>query len=175
MKLPSTLTSQDALELFKGLEPVTIEFMIGKWRGEGFPTGHHQDGLLEAYNWRGKHFHSSENVHPLVFNKISGGTVSINPGFMAAGFSSAGKGGKPPSKIVGKIVQYILPIFSTSKSRARLRMIGHEGVSTAAMLYDQLPIIDVFRKLDDNTVLGIMDHKDIEQPFFFKLIREIAR
>ncbi len=40
------------------------------------------------------------------------------------------------------------------------------------MIYDQLPINDVFRKLDDNTVMGIMDLKGMKDPFFFKLKRE---
>jgi hypothetical protein len=42
------------------------------------------------------------------------------------------------------------------------------------MIYDQLPVNDVFRKLDDNTVLGLMDNKRIEEPFFFKLSRELG-
>ena len=40
------------------------------------------------------------------------------------------------------------------------------------MIYDQMPVNDVFRKLDDNTVLGVMDQKGIDIPFFFKLSRE---
>ncbi len=40
------------------------------------------------------------------------------------------------------------------------------------MIYDQLPINDVFRKLDDNTVMGVMDNKILMDPFFFKLRRE---
>ena len=38
--------------------------------------------------------------------------------------------------------------------------------------YDNLPINDVFRKVDDNTVLGIMDLKGMKQPFFFVLRRD---
>jgi hypothetical protein len=40
------------------------------------------------------------------------------------------------------------------------------------MIYDDLPINDVFRKVDNNTVLGVMDLKGMEQPFFFVLRRE---
>jgi hypothetical protein len=40
------------------------------------------------------------------------------------------------------------------------------------MIYDTLPINDSFRKVDDNTVLGLMGFKDIPQPFFFLLRRE---
>jgi hypothetical protein len=42
------------------------------------------------------------------------------------------------------------------------------------MLYDNLPIIDVFRRLDANSLLGLMDARGLEQPFFFTLQREVA-
>jgi hypothetical protein len=51
-------------------------------------------------------------------------------------------------------------------------MIEYRGRTTAAMLYDDLPINDVFRKIDDNNVLGIMDLKGMAQPFFFRLARD---
>ena len=71
---------QRAQELFDSLEPVGIDFMIGRWRGEGYPTGHSQDGLLEAFQWYGKEFESSEDVHPLLFSNSCGEIVRINPG-----------------------------------------------------------------------------------------------
>lgn len=43
---------------------------------------------------------------------------------------------------------------------------------SATMIYDQLPVNDVFRKLDDNTVIGVMDNRDVKDPFFFKLRRD---
>ena len=41
------------------------------------------------------------------------------------------------------------------------------------MIYDYLPINDVFRKVDDHTLLGLMDFKGMEQPFFFVLNRNV--
>ncbi|MDH4406816.1 MAG: DUF4334 domain-containing protein [Cyanobium sp. D14.bin.5] len=40
------------------------------------------------------------------------------------------------------------------------------------MLYDHLPIVDVFRRLDAQTLLGVMDARGISQPFFFTLRHE---
>lgn len=42
------------------------------------------------------------------------------------------------------------------------------------MIYDQLPIIDVFRKVDDQAVMGVMDIKGApaEGHFFFVLYRQ---
>jgi hypothetical protein len=35
------------------------------------------------------------------------------------------------------------------------------------------PIVDVFRKVDDATLLGLMDLRGMEAPFFFLLEREL--
>lgn len=45
------------------------------------------------------------------------------------------------------------------------------GVTTAVMIYDHLPIIDCFRRLDGRTMLGLMDMRGAA-PFFFQLERE---
>jgi hypothetical protein len=41
------------------------------------------------------------------------------------------------------------------------------------MCYDQLPIHDVFRKVDENTVLGAMDMRGTPDPLVFFLRREV--
>jgi hypothetical protein len=66
----------------------------------------------------------------------------------------------------------VRPLLYTDKPKARLRTIEHRGVATAAMVYDSLPIIDVFRRVDDDTLLGLMDLRGLPQPFFFLLRRE---
>jgi hypothetical protein len=78
----------------------------------------------------------------------------------------------PKSPAIGRALQWLLPLLSTRRPRARLREITHRGRVSAAMVYDQLPIIDVFRRLDDDTVLGLMDQKESEQTFFFVLRRQ---
>ncbi len=40
------------------------------------------------------------------------------------------------------------------------------------MIYDKLPINDVFRKIDQDAVFGVMDLKGRQSPFFFILRRE---
>jgi len=62
-------------------------------------------------------------------------------------------------------------LLKTETSQARLRMMEYRGKVSATMIYDYLPINDSFRKVDDNTVLGIMDFKNSPQPFFFVLKR----
>ena len=161
-------TLEQALELFDSLEPVDIDFMIGRWWGEGYHTGHPNDGQLEALHWYGKLFESSEDVHPLLFLNRHGEIVSLDPGAMASGGEQSG----PPSNTSVKIFQLMMPLLTTSESRARLRMTEYRGKVSATMIYDQMPVYDIFRKLDDNTVFAVMDNKTIKDPFFFKLNRD---
>lgn len=63
-------------------------------------------------------------------------------------------------------------MLSTRAPKARLRTTRYRGVDTATMLYDQLPINDVFRQLDDQTVLGAMDLRGLRHPYFFVLRRD---
>ena len=66
----------------------------------------------------------------------------------------------------------VRPLMYTDKPKARLRTVEHRGVATAAMVYDALPIIDVFRRVDPATLLGLMDMRGLPQPFFFVLERD---
>ncbi len=59
------------------------------------------------------------------------------------------------------------PILGT----AQLREVVYRGVSTATMVYDTQPIFDHFRKIDQDTVLGVMDRKGDQAPLFFFLQR----
>ncbi|MFD5395138.1 DUF4334 domain-containing protein [Streptomyces sp. NPDC127097] len=54
---------------------------------------------------------------------------------------------------------------------ATLREVVHRGKQSTAMVYDQLPIIDHFRRLTDNALLCVMDKKDSPTDFFFHLTR----
>jgi hypothetical protein len=45
-------------------------------------------------------------------------------------------------------------------------------VVTAAMVYDALPVIDVFRRVSDDVRLGAMDMRGLPSPFLFVLRRE---
>ncbi len=80
----------------------------------------------------------------------------------------------PKSAAVGRLFQFLLPLLGTSRSRARLRMTTYRGTPSATMIYDQLPINDVFRRIHADSVLGVMDYKGMTQPFFFILHRQSA-
>jgi hypothetical protein len=164
-------TTQEAIALFEALEPVEVGFMIGDWKGEGFLTDHPMDGLLETYHWHGKRFESEEDVHPLVFSTLGGGLAFVNPALMGPALRWSDHIALPKSAVLGRLFQAVMPLFTTSRSRARLRMTTYRGQSSATMVYDQLPINDIFRKIDENAVFGVMDRKGMQKPFFFILRR----
>ena len=162
-------STDEALKLFDELDTVDLEFMMGRWKGSGFHTNHPMDGLLEVANWYGKEFIEPDCVHPLLFldsnNKIF--KVAPNPTLMNLVLRfpfSKNEAMKPLFKLINSMLK-------TEKSQARIRMMEHRQKISATMIYDNLPIHDIFRKVDDNTVLGLMDFKGMKQPFFFLLNR----
>ena len=166
-------TTEEAIALFDQLAPVTLDFMLGQWQGSGLHTHHPMDGLLEATNWYGKEFVSPDCVHPLLFKNLKGEIfkVSPHPTLMKLALQL------PLPKDPKATPFYTLfgTLLKTDHSQARLRMMEHRGKVSATMIYDYLPIHDVFRKIDNNTLLGLMDYKASQQPFFFVLQREIKQ
>lgn len=163
--------ADEALAFFDGLPPVQPDGMLGRWRGSGLPTGSPLDGLLESYGWYGKEFTDAETVHPLLFTDRSGRPRPVDPALvpMAVLRDHAGFAHRA---VVRRSFAALKPLLWTSRPKARLRVVEHRGVATAAMVYDALPIIDVFRRVDDTTLLGVMDLRGLPDPFLFVLERD---
>lgn len=136
-----------ACRLYDGLETVSLEELIGTWKGREFPTGHPLDGVLSELNWYGKAFHDAENVDPLLFEMPDGEVVAMDP---------------VPLMDKRKLLK-------AAGGKARIRMVKHRGVLSTAMIYDNLPIHDHFRKVNEQILLGMMDWKGDKKPFFFLL------
>ena len=162
-------TTEKALQLFDALEPVNLNFMMGRWQGSGLHTSHPMDGLLEASDWYGKEFIDPETVHPLLFLDGQGEIIKVEPKPMAMKWAL--KMPVTKNEWMKPLLGLTNSLLKTEQSQARLRMMEYRGKVSATMIYDYLPINDVFRKVDDNTVLGLMDYKESPQPFFFVLKR----
>jgi hypothetical protein len=163
--------TEEALELFDALPAVDTADLPGRWRGEEFPTGHPMDGALAAYHWQGKRFDSEEHAHPLLFRTWAG-TLALRPGLVAPFLPLVMLLPWLKAPPLAALARAGLPLFATRRSRARLRMTRHRGVLTATMVYDEVPIQDVFRQVDGDTLLGLMDRKGMARPYFFVLRRE---
>jgi len=162
-------TTETALQLFDALDSVSLDFMLGSWQGSVISTDHPMDGLLESSNWYGKEFVDTENVHPLLFLDSQGKVFKVAPNPTAMNWVL-----KLPilkNNSLKPLLMLANSLLKTETSQARLRMMEYRGKVSATMIYDYLPINDSFRKVDDNTVFGIMDFKNSPQPFFFVLRR----
>ena len=163
------METADAISLFDSLEPAKASNMLGRWVGQEILTGHPMDGLLVSSYWYGKEFKGDDAVHPLVHRVPIWGELNLNPGLLPIRFATALPFRHPILRI---LVPLVAPLLSTKKPKARLRTIQFRGRMHAAMCYDARPINDVFAVLDDNSLMGWMDFKGIEKPYFFKLARE---
>ncbi len=159
--------TETALHCFDHLDPVNLEFMLGSWRGFEVTTGHPLEGLLPLVGWHGKRFDSVEEVHPLVM-KDGQGRYSLNPLLISMSMLVR----LPRLPVLRTLTRALKPILRTERSQARLRMTEFRGQISATMCYDSKPIHDIFRRLDSESVLGLMDMKGWAQPYFFRLERE---
>jgi len=166
-------TTAAALALFDAAPPVTTEFMIGTWRGAELPTDHPLDGVLAASGWWGKQFVDGETVHPLLFPTPGGDALwAFNPILALPGLSAVGKIPALKGRNHFGAISAMRRVLRTRTPKARLRTTEFRGVASATMIYDQLPINDVFRKLSDDSVLGAMDLRGLRRPYFFALTRD---
>ncbi len=166
--------SMDAgLAHFDALPAVSLDEMRGRWRGVGLHSGHPLDGLLELLGWYGKCFLGNDSVDPLLFQDAKGEVVAIDP-TRAPIETALAQPGLARSDIARKAFQASLPALKTTSPKARLRKMEHRGVVSAAMIYDSKPIIDHFRRIDADRLLGLMDLRPTPQPFFFLLERDLG-
>lgn len=165
-------TREEAHAFFDGLAPARVETCIGRWRGSSLHAGHRLDGVLESYGWYGKEFLDADHVHPLLFRRLGGdGVMTVNPAPLPVGLLA-----KHPDLFRGRLVSLsfraLSPLLQTRTPRARLRVLEHRGVQTAAMIYDDQPIIDFFREVDADTLVGWMELRGMAEPFLFILERD---
>ncbi len=167
--LGAACAAAEAEALFESLPAVRPEELTGRYAGRELATGHPMDGLLEASGWYGKQFDDADHVHPLLFRSPGGEIFAVEPRKVPLGLIP-----KVPQAVTDRsrsLVRALKPAIRTNKHRARLRAVEHRGVVTAAMVYDHLPIIDVFRRVDADTLLGVMDLRGAP-PYYFVLTRD---
>ena len=161
------MSPEEAEALFAALPPVPVGMLTGFWQGRTVATGHPVDEILGASSWIGKEFLAPDEVHPLV-HEGAFGRYRLNPGLVPLALARRlGLARWPGAPAAFRVLGWLL---ATRRPRARLRMIDDRGAMTSAMIYDQRPIIDVFRKVDDDTVMGRMDERG-HPPAFFVLTR----
>jgi hypothetical protein len=163
----------EATRWFRSLEAVQPEDLVGLWKGAGHPSGHPMDGVLDNLHWYGKRFHPDMRADALLFEGEPGRLVAVDPKFfpirLASTFARFGRSARAWG------------LFSRIRARVRaqgttasLQTKMDEGVMTAAMVYDRQPIVDLFRRVDETQVAGMMVVENDTRRFFFRLTRTEA-
>lgn len=159
----------EVLAFYDGLPPVTPEAMTGRWKGGEIATGHLYDGLLGPSGWWGKDFRAADQVDPLLFErggKLFAGNPALIPLGLIEHFPRLAK-----SAPAAMLFRALSPLLKTRKPRARLRSLTYRGMTSAAMIYDSLPIADCFRTVNPDVLLGAMDIRGHAAPYMFTLRR----
>lgn len=164
----------EALRRFDDLATVEPAAMLGRWQGAGLPAGHPLDGLLEALGWYGKDIESPDRVHPLLFRTASGPPVALEPAIMPVGLAL-----RCPQLARGSVIRKLFaaasPLLQARRPGAQLRPLTFRGKTSAAMIYKSQPIIDHFRKLDEDQLIGLMQLEGSPRPYFFLLERIVEQ
>ncbi|KXS15288.1 hypothetical protein M427DRAFT_98973 [Gonapodya prolifera JEL478] len=159
-----------ALRFFDTLPPLSEKEMLGQWTGGEIKTGHPMEGFLIESGWVGKEFLDVDTVHPLQFDDGRGGRWNLDP-------SRAPITARPGAWLRAMPNAWLLwlarPLIGTNRPAASLVMRDFRGKVSAAMVYDGVPMRDMFRKVDGETVMGVMEIRggEREHPFVFWLRR----
>ncbi|GAB2695509.1 DUF4334 domain-containing protein [Nocardia thraciensis] len=166
-------TPRQAWELFDGLPAVRVdEITTGRWHGDELDTGHPWAGVLVESGWYGKQFDDPDSVQPLLFAGPDEAVFPVDP--RRVPLALAGRVPRAGVRLARRLLPALRPLLRTRTPRARLRNLEFRGKVSAAMVYDHLPIIDIFRLVDDETLLGVMDLRGMADPYFFILRRTRA-
>ncbi|MGW0246591.1 DUF4334 domain-containing protein [Nocardia goodfellowii] len=166
--LISGCTPERARALFDQLPAVPVtEVTTGRWRGEEIDTGHPWNGVLAESGWYGKQFDDADTVHPLLYTDDTGSIFAVNP--RRVPLSIVGGVPRTALRAFRKSLRYTGFSVRTREPKGRLRNVEYRGVISAAMLYDERPMIDHFRRVDASTLLGAMDTRGTPDSYFFVL------
>lgn len=164
-------TPQQAWELFDSLPGVRVEEVTtGRWRGGELDTGHPWKGVLVGSGWYGKQFDSADSVQPLLFAGPDERIFPVDP--RRVPLALAGRIPLAGVRFCRRLLPLLRPLLRAGSPCARLRDLEYRGKVGAAMVYDHLPIIDCFRLVDGDTLLGVMDMRGMSDPYFFILSRD---
>ncbi|WNB86663.1 GXWXG domain-containing protein [Cellulomonas sp. ATA003] len=163
-------SADEALAFVDRLPAVGVDELRGRWHGSGWHTGHGWDGLLEAYGWYGKEFDDADHVRPLLFRDRSGDPVPVRPLPAPVAVLRARPGlARGPLPRTG--FRMLLPLLASSRPAGRLRAVEHRGTVTAALVYDDVPIVDAFRRVTPDLVVGAADIRGQSGSLLFVLRR----
>lgn len=170
---PIAMTEAEALALFDSLASCPVATLRGRWAGREVLTGGPLDGALANVSWYGKQFDGIHAVHPLMVRDRAGHPFALKPSAVPMRLISHPiPAPRWIPRLAPRLVTALKPILRARTYGADLTTTTFRGVTTAAMAYRDKPVVDVFRLVDENTVLGLMDYPGMSKPCFFVLHRD---
>ncbi|OWW02382.1 hypothetical protein ATY81_22355 [Rhizobium sp. R72] len=159
-----------ALEAFRSLPPIKPRELVGLWAGHGIPSGHPFDGVLKNLGWFGKRFMPDLRADALLFRSGERRLMAINPAWIPLGLTlHFYRLGRMP--IARNLFSAIKRRLCAAGPVASIKTMEFGGVESAAMIYDDQPIVDHFRRIDQQRVMGAMTIRGDERIYFFELER----
>jgi len=144
--------------------------MVGLWKGRGIPAGHPFDGVLENLGWFGKRFTPDMRADALLFRLSERRLVAIDPAKiplrLALRFHDVGR-----MRFARNLFSYLHRGMRARGPAAALRTVVFGGVESVAMVYADQPIVDYFRRIDEETIMGAMTIRGDDRIYFFELDR----
>jgi hypothetical protein len=134
------------------------------------PAGHPFDGVLENLGWFGKRFTPNMRADALLFLSGDRRLIAIDPKWIPLGlalrFHQLGR-----TRVARNLWSYLQRRLRARGPVASLKSMVFAGAESAAMIYDEQPIVDHFRRIDEERVMGAMTIKGDQRIFFFELER----
>jgi len=161
---------QTTIEVFRNLPAIEPHELVGIWKGCGIPAAHPFDGLLENLGWFGKRFSTDMRADALLFRSGERRLVAIDPKWiplrLALRFHRFGR-----TRAAQNLFSHMQRRLRAAGPVASVRTLAFDGVESAAMVYDHQPMVDYFRRIDEDSVMGAMTIRGEARIYFFKLER----
>ncbi|ODV89284.1 hypothetical protein CANCADRAFT_3912 [Tortispora caseinolytica NRRL Y-17796] len=156
------LPEKEALEFYLDLEPMELHELRGGWKGSTLYTDHPLDNKMASFGWHGMFFKNNEVVYPSIWNANDGSKFIADPLKVITAVQSS-----TAPDIMGSPQSYL-----TTSDSARIRMVVSYDHPTATLIYNNLPIYDSFKRIDDDRIVGLVDMKGVDKPYFFMMTRD---
>lgn len=156
------VTQRDLAAVFDTLGPVTMSMLAGSWRADPSYSETPGGALLIRGGWWGARFTDTESVDPLLFPDAAGRGVFAADLVKVLTLLSSGVEDISTRR---RDVETTAPI-------GRVRMVEYRGLVSAALIYDQVPVLDYLRAVDQDTIVAAVEGRGMaDQPAFVRLHR----
>ncbi|OKP10756.1 hypothetical protein PENSUB_4059 [Penicillium subrubescens] len=159
---PKILSPSHIDSVFCDLKPILPEKLIGEWDGFVLGTRHPFETELEKFNWFGHTFDSTKDVAPLFVFRNGRHVPYEDWGRASVSF------------LGGSIQENCMFEAWLMYSATQLHEIKYQGTVSAALIYDDHPVIVYYRAVRPDIVAGIMESKKFGRSgkFYFYLKRK---